>query len=115
MIRRANELSSEIFNKRSGGKGDLKMTRILEADQFRGKGRLFARNVLKPGASIGWHQHQGDAETYYILSGSGTVDDNGVKTAVGPGDVVFTADGERHSIENTGTVDLEFIALILFA
>jgi len=115
MIRRAHELHSETVNSRFGGKGDLKVTRILEPDQFGGKGRLFARNLLKPGTSIGLHRHQGDAETYYILRGSGTVDDNGVKTAVGPGDVLFTANGEQHSIENTGTADLEFIALILFA
>ena len=107
MIRRAGELHSEAFNKRLGGKGDLQMTRILEPEQFGGRGRLFARNRLKPGASIGLHQHKGDAETYYILNGTGTVDDNGVKAAVGPGDVVFTANGELHSIENTGTADLE--------
>jgi len=99
MIRRADELSSEIFDSRFGGNGQVSVTRILETDQFRGKGRLFARNLLKPGASIGRHQHKEDAETYYILSGSGTVDDNGVRKPVGPGDVVFTADGGYHAIE----------------
>ncbi|EMJ3922691.1 cupin, partial [Clostridioides difficile] len=30
------------------------------------------------------------------------------------GDVVYTADGEKHSIENIGEEDLEFVALVLY-
>ena len=30
------------------------------------------------------------------------------------GDVTFTADNQAHGIENTGTVDLVFMALIIF-
>ena len=84
-------------------------------EQLQGKGRLFARNTIKPGSSIGNHLHKVDFETYYILSGEGTVDDNGVTSVVKAGDVVYTSGGDSHSIENTGKIDLEMIALILFA
>lgn len=107
-------MNSETFTSRFGGKGEVKATRILEVDQLQGKGRLFARNLLTPGSSIGWHKHQGDFETYYILSGEGTVDDNGKKAIVKAGDVIFTAEGESHSIENTGDTDLVFLAVILY-
>ena len=82
---------------------------------FCGKGRLFAHYVIFPGSSIGFHQHHGDFETYYILKGEGVINDNGVKTPVKAGDVIYTADGQSHGLENTGTENLEVIALVLFA
>ena len=114
MIKRAHELTSEVFTNRFGGKGDIKITKVLETEQLHGKGRLYARNVIEPGCSLGWHQHNGDIEAYYILSGEGIVDDNGEKVTVHAGDVIYTADGESHSIESTGAVPLEFMALILY-
>lgn len=115
MIKYAHELPQDVVVGLRGGKGNLLMTKLLENDQFQGKGRLFARMVLAPGSSIGLHQHTGDVEAFYILSGEGTALDNGVKKSIQAGDVMFTGNGETHSIENTGTNDLEFIALILFA
>lgn len=98
-----------------GGQGDVKFTKILEKEEFQGKGRLFALTTLEPGCSIGMHQHKGDVEAYYIVRGQGTVNDNGQEVVVGPGDVVFTKDGESHSITNNGTATLDFIALILYS
>jgi mannose-6-phosphate isomerase-like protein (cupin superfamily) len=114
MIKRAKDLPSEVVAKRFGGKGEVASTRLLELDQFQGKGRLFAHNKIKPNSSIGLHQHNGDFEVFYILSGEGIADDNGSKTPIKAGDVLLTGNGESHSLENTGKVDLEYIALILF-
>ncbi|MDN5321988.1 MAG: hypothetical protein PWQ67_442 [Clostridia bacterium] len=116
MIKRAGELKKEVIQGLKGGKGELELVHFLEVDknEFNGKGRLFGKITLKPGDSIGFHKHEGDAETYYILSGEGIVDDNGTKTKVKAGDLIYTPNGESHSIENTGDVDLEFIALILY-
>lgn len=63
---------------------------------------------------IGYHVHDGESETYYILSGRGIFNDNGTVVEVGPGDVTFTGDGEGHSIEATGDEPIEMIALILY-
>lgn len=117
VIRRAVEMTREKIVSLRGGKGELEMTHILErgSDEFGGKGRMFSKLVLPPGASIGMHEHIGDAETYFVLSGEGTVDDNGVKSFLKPGDMMVTFNGEKHCIENTGDSDLVFIALILFA
>ncbi|KGK86248.1 cupin [Desulfosporosinus sp. HMP52] len=116
MIKHPEELRTDSVSNFRGGKGEIQMTHFLETekDEFKGKGRLFAKNVLKPGTSIGLHEHVGDFETYVILSGEGMVDDNGEQKSVKPGDVIITKNGEKHSIENTGTVDLEVMALILF-
>jgi len=115
MIKRNAELVPEVVAGLRGGKGSVIMTKLLKDAEFQGKGRLFNRMVLKPCCSIGYHQHVGEIEVFYILSGEGILDDNGTKSAVRAGDVAFTGNGESHSIENTGSEDLVFIALILFA
>ena len=116
MIKRSEDLRTDSVTNFRGGQGEIRMTHFLETekDEFKGKGRLFCKNVLKPGTSIGLHEHVGDFETYVILSGEGLVNDNGEQKYVRPGDVIITKNGEKHSLENTGTVDLEVMALILF-
>ncbi|AHF06078.1 cupin domain-containing protein [Desulfitobacterium metallireducens] len=116
MIKCFKDLRQDNVSEFRGGKGEIQITHFLEVEsnEFNSKGRLFAKNVLKPGTSIGLHEHVGDTETYVILSGEGLVNDNGDPKSVKPGDVIITRNGEKHSIQNTGTSDLEFIALILF-
>lgn len=116
MIKHVEDLRHDTVSEFRGGKGEMQITHFLEVEkhEFKGKGRLFAKNVLKPGASVGLHEHVGDFETYVILSGEGLVNDNGEQKFVKPGDVIITSNGEKHSIENIGTFDLEILALILF-
>ena len=116
MIKHLEDLRQDTVFEFRGGKGEMQITHFLdvEKDEFNAKGRLFAKNVLKPGTSIGLHEHIGDFETYFVLSGEGLVNDNGYQKFVKPGDVIITRSGEKHSLENTGTLDLEILALILF-
>lgn len=114
MIRRGSEMTVENIRSMRGGKGEAQVVHILEKNEFQKKGRLFAKNILKPGTSIGAHEHVGDFETYYIIKGEGILDDNGIKVKVTAGDMGYTKSGTCHGIENTGSEDLEFIALVLF-
>lgn len=114
MIKRAEELTRVVMEKRFGGVGELEVVKLIDEEQFQGKGRLFAHNTLKPGASLGLHAHNGDVETYYILKGEGIINDNGNRQPVKAGDVIFTDNGEQHSLENTGSGNLEFIALVIY-
>lgn len=97
-----------------GGEGYALFNTILPAEQMGGKGRLFSHCRLEKNCEVGYHQHVGDTETYYILKGVGEYNDNGVMRKLYPGDVSFTADGESHGIKNIGDEPLEFIALILY-
>jgi len=114
MIKRSSELKTDVVSQRFGGKGDMHITKLLDDPQLHGKGRLFSLSKLAPGCSLGLHQHKGDIEAYYIIRGEALVDDNGTPVKLAAGDVVYTGDGESHSIENIGTTDLEFVALILY-
>ena len=96
-----------------GGNGDVELEHILAASELNGHGRLYARIRLKPGCSIGYHQHIGDTEPYFILEGHGIfVDNDGSRTEVGPGDVCLIEVGQGHAIENNSSEDLVFMALI---
>lgn len=96
------------------GPGEVEAKQILNEGEFRDKGRLFNHIVLKPGTAVGEHRHTNDFEVYYVLSGTGLYNDNGTEVEVGPGDVTVCPEGERHALLNTGTTDMEIIALILF-
>lgn len=74
---------------------------------------FYARVLLKPGMEVHRHQHVGESEIYFILSGSGMFDDNGDMIEVKKGDITYTPDGHYHNLINTGTEMLEFMALII--
>ncbi len=113
MIIHKAECRTEVKHSMRGGAGSVEITHLEDSDTL-SNGRLFARLTLPPGASIGTHVHEGETEYYYIISGTGEVEEHDGLKQVGPGDVVVTGGGDSHSIINTGNHPLEFIALILF-
>ena len=103
----------EVKEKLRGGEGEVRYYHVLNEEELNGHGRMYARLVLPPGSSIGWHQHVGETEPYYILKGEADFTDNdGTVTAVGPGDCCIIEPDQSHSIVNTGAEDLELMALI---
>lgn len=113
MITRKGQLPETVKVQMRGGDGEVHMKELLQPEQFCGRGRLFNHMVLAPGCSIGYHEHNGESETFYILSGTARYNDNGAEVTLEPGDCAHTASGQGHSIANAGDVPLEFIALIV--
>ena len=104
----ANEVKAQ---NKANGKGEITICHILGAEQLGGND-MFARVTIPAGCSIGYHEHHGNTETYHILQGEALYSDNGKEMKIGAGTTTFCPDGEGHSIENCGTEDLVFIALI---
>lgn len=96
-----------------GGKGHVIIKEILNAEQLNGKCGLYAEVVLEPGCEIGYHEHHGESESYYIMRGLGEYNDNGIIRKVKPGDTTFTSDGQGHGLLNTCTSDMILMALII--
>ena len=106
--------SAEIRRNAAGGKGEVNLEHLLSKDEMNDKCSTFARITIKPGSSLGYHQHKGNSETYFILSGHGIYNDNGTEVEIGPGTITFCPDGEYHGLSNeNGSEDLVFIALII--
>ncbi len=113
MIRKAEDMASEIREGMRGGKGKIQIDHIFKNDEFKGKARLCARITLEPGASIGFHEHKDEDEIYHFISGKGIVNDDGKEHELTAGDSVLTCGGNSHSVENTGNGPLVFLAVIL--
>ena len=73
---------TDYFEKRAGGTGTTIMEHIIDAKVYNGKIAAYARVILKPGCSLGYHKHKGTSETLYILSGTAEYNDNGTVTTV---------------------------------
>lgn len=113
MYKAQGEMRRNTVKKPRDGEGEVHFTHILEPEEMLASCTMFARLVLEPGAMVGEHTHEEDAEVYYILTGAMEVNDNGQIRQAGPGDVIYTADGDTHSIRNTGTEPAEMLAVIL--
>ena len=97
-----------------GGAGSVEIFHILSAEELMGHGKMFAKVVIKPHSGIGWHQHVGDTEPYYIVQGEGIFTDNdGSKIRVSSGDICTIEVGQFHSMENDTDNDLVMIALVV--
>lgn len=116
MIRKNEERTVEIAERKFGGEGFITVRHLINSpEELNNKGRTFAHTTLLPGHSLGFHIHEGESETYYIYSGKGEFNDNGTVRSVQAGDVTFTPAGTGHGMRNTGDVPMEIIALILYA
>ena len=94
------------------GKGDVLIEILFREEEFSTPVRLCARIVLEPGQHIGLHQHTGEDELFYVISGRGLVDDGENPQGVVPGDSILTRSGETHSLLNPGEEDLVVLAVI---
>lgn len=73
----------------------------------------FSAVSLKVGEEVGFHVHEGEFESYYIISGKGLYLDHDKEVEVLPGTVTYTPSGKGHGIKNIGDETLEFIALVI--
>lgn len=95
-----------------GGTGQADFEYLLTDKEMGNKAQMLAKIILHPHSSVGYHNHDGDNETYVILSGQGRFNDNGTWMEVKAGDVLFTDHGEGHSLENNTDEPMVFMALI---
>ena len=104
----------KIIEHANGGKGHLILEPIAGPDILKDKCRLYVKATLEKGCSMGIHQHKGDGEIYYILSGKGLYTDNDTTYEMKAGDAAFCKNGDRHGIENIGDEDLVFMGLVIY-
>ena len=114
MIKRKGSYDVQRNENMRGGDGIVIIEHLLTPDELYEKGRLYAKLILEPGCSVGHHVHDGEMESYYIISGEAEIDDNGEYVTVSSGDTVLTKSGEGHSVKNVGSGTLEIIAQILY-
>ncbi|MCI5868485.1 MAG: cupin domain-containing protein [Dorea sp.] len=97
----------------NGGAGFITKEPLVSSEEVGEACKMYAKVSLLPGSEIGYHEHHGETESYFILTGTGLYDDNGTECPAEPGDLFLCKDGAGHGIKNTGTEELSFMALIL--
>ncbi|MCQ2300638.1 MAG: cupin domain-containing protein [Bacteroidales bacterium] len=112
MIKEKKDIAIQVVENSGNIKGRIEKNHILTPEEMGGRALMFARIDIPAGSMIKEHPHIDDAEAYYILEGDLVVTDNEVEKLLHPGDVMFTADGNRHSIENRTSNPGAFLAII---
>jgi mannose-6-phosphate isomerase-like protein (cupin superfamily) len=69
---------------------------------------------IKPGETVPSHVHHDEDQVYWVASGEGYVDLDGVRTTVGPETGVLIPLGTEHAITNTGTGPLDYVFFVVF-
>ncbi len=106
MILEMRDGKKEVFEHFKGGEKELNATMFFDGNIRILHGRLV------PGASIGLHTHETDAEIIYILSGKAKyIMDDGFEYAE-PGQCHYCENGHTHSMINEGPEDLVFFAVV---
>jgi len=113
MIIKNADMKKTLRENIRGGTGQALLTELLAPGDLPAACRIAATLELAPGCSIGRHEHVGEAEIYYCISGTGLLDDNGTIRPFAAGDVSVTYSGECHGVTNTGEGKLELFAFVV--
>ena len=111
MINKREELIEEIET--NNGRKVFSQFLLNQFDGVNKKLKQFSVVEVNPNEEIEYHVHEGDSDFYYIISGKGLYNDNGVITEVSAGTVTFTPSGEGHALKNISEEQLVFIALVI--
>lgn len=112
MIKRRNE-QTKTYEYTNNGSEAFALYNLKEFPEINEKIKQFSYVEINVGEEVPYHEHHGNAENYYIISGKGLYNDNGKDIEVGAGTVTFTPSGEGHALKNIGEDKLSFIALVL--
>jgi mannose-6-phosphate isomerase-like protein (cupin superfamily) len=112
MYRKLESVEEKRTEKARGGEGNILTKSIFLQNDFGSSVTHFLFVTIPPGSSVGFHEHSGDEEVYFILEGHGKVRDDEKEYNVGVYDTILTNSGHCHGIENTGQRELKMLALI---
>ena len=113
MIKYKKDITMTVVENSGNIEGRISKDIILTPEEMLDKALMFNVITLPSGSKIKEHSHQPDAEIYYMLEGEAIVTDNDTQAVIHAGDVVFTGNGDRHSISNNSGKDIRFLACIL--
>ena len=109
------ETKTDISKNRFGGNGEVIIEHYLDEKLLNDSVVMYAKVILKPGCSLGYHKHEGNSETIVVLQGTAEYNDNGTAVTLHAGDKVRCPSGESHSIGNAADAkeDLLLQALVI--
>lgn len=113
MVRHRSQMKSRVQHELRGGKGEVTFLDMMQPDESYGKMRVCSEISMEKGCSIGRHPHEVEAELFIVKQGIATIDDNGTIKKCGVGDVIYTGNGEFHSLMNEDEETLVVYAIVI--
>lgn len=81
---------------------------LVSGDRGPTAGLVTGVGEVAPGGKLLRHRHRPE-ETYYVVSGRGHIEIDGVRTEVGPGTAVFIPPNASHALRCAGAEPLVFV------
>lgn len=112
MVHYAKDLPAKLMHNVREGNGTLEAVNLFTKGELEGRARVCDVFTFDPGDSIGYHEHIGEAELYYILTGTATVTDGGKDYVLKAGDAHYCPDGSGHCVINSGDDVMKMLAIV---
>lgn len=113
MYHKSEDLTHVFNENMKGGTGTVEIIHSVVAGDYQSNAKMIAKLILRPGCSLGYHNHEDEEEIITIISGIADYNDNGTKVALSEGDTCVCLSGNYHSIANASqTEDLVLMAVI---
>ena len=112
MIRYKRDMPHRAESNAAGGTGTLDIAKLFTLEDTEGCAPVCDVFTFAPGDSIGVHQHVGEGELYYILSGCALVTDETDTVLLHAGDAHYCVSGGRHGISNPGDGPMQMLGVV---
>ena len=94
-----------------GGQGPILFQRVLPGSEFRSKIDFVDCTVIPPGSTIGRHEHHGNEEIYFIVSGTPLMRVSGEEKRLQKGALAVVRDGEWHELINDTDENVDILVI----
>lgn len=91
------------------GIGSIKFREVFGEKDFESNLVHFHETIINPHSTIGYHEHIGNEEVYYIVEGEGMMQLNGKEFKVKPGDSVVAQGGDSHGLKNESDLPIRIL------
>ena len=109
MLTKFENIQPVVVNNLRGGEGSCTLYKLEDLPiQY----KMFAKIVVHPNSSIGYHAHVGDEEIIYVLEGKGKVIVEEETKELLPGMINVCKENHYHSVINDSNEDLVIIGIV---
>ncbi len=113
MVNKGEELPVRIVEHFRGGEGEV-LVKDLTAGSKPANVLVCSELTLFKGCSVGYHEHRGDSEILYIVSGKGVYSSSyATRATVHAGDALVCLSGGSHALANEEDEPLKCISFIV--
>mgnify|MGYP003325038103 FL=1 len=109
MLTKFDNIQPVVVNNLRGGEGSCTLYKLEDLPiQY----KMFAKIIVHPNSSIGYHAHVGDEEIIYVLEGRGKVIVEEETKELLPGMINVCKENHYHSVINDSNEDLVIIGIV---